>query len=93
VVIANAVVVRGAFSAFEFVTSAAQAVCGWLPGCSANVVPGAPESASAEPAESAAVAATRTGMAVIRLMFPPCLGLFWWWWARSGLSVRRRSYR
>jgi hypothetical protein len=61
----NAISKRGALSAAEFETSAVQADSVRLPGCSGNVVPGAP--GSAERWVSAATA-TLVTIAVILLM-------------------------
>src|SRR3954471_11737572 len=66
----NAVAERGALSAPGFERSAAQPAWGWLPGCSGNVVPGAPGSAGARLALSASTAMLKPGV-VIRFIAPP----------------------
>src|SRR5215210_7926551 len=73
-VIVNAVAERGALSAPGFERSAAQPAWGWLPGCSGNVVPGAPGSASAGLAVSASTAMLRP-VVVIRFIAPPWVAL------------------
>src|SRR5215217_2848085 len=79
--IAVAVGDAGALTAPGLDRSAVQPLWTLVAGCSGNVVPGVPESASAGPAISAVMAmlaATLARTVVVRLMASPFWVTYWW---------------